>query len=869
MKFKLIIMILLLKVLNTNAQCTDCEVKQIDTDPRTATNCEKPATANQFYWFPNNGNNNSLLNAYYSYAGGNITSTLNNPYWTFGSGPIVGSMAGQQYSDFHPEDGWEVIKIDNGYLADNTTKRNTARTMVYMCFYNKYRGIMRFFGMLPSGPPWQIIRFKITIPQYKRTHNSPNYNYKGQELQASNTLSIQGNSTQPLDQETDDKSLEVVTQFPGGSPSEHFFWFEVPMAYDPCICKNDVAIYLTSTIEQNFDLTIKGALDGKIIQKTEMDVNLQQQNYNKLVLNRIIGAATATAIATKGTVIQVSKYTELIDILSKKPGVNANDQAKLESLKKVLNLATEFVYDEKNQKWKNINSGEEVTKDDWEKILTSVNTYLSGTFDMFNPGGGGNKSSTSVVASLTATGTANTFLPQGTSIFWGMPGSKMNKDLAEQEVAIDDNNNQVADYINPEYPLYNQAMGTFALLRTPTVYHKLDIVEICDEPNLINGGSMKSNNPKYTIQLKDDFLYYINPDLKINLSKTIIKSAFVLKAGNSKLYNLSKIRQTLPENNLTDCGDNLSGLIDKISNVNFSRTLLGDEYISPLVPINQFRDLISTFTFDKDFIVDIKLPEKLFIRFFIEFESNDLGKDGKPIKSTQVFTFPVKLENKFDAFSEIINVNPDGNEKDYNTDVVFNNNKSLFFKGLVKITAKLSTTNGIKKKIYSTVGFEIEQGGEVSPDIELIIGFPLLGTYPQPMQTSAYVESFCNSQIKDLQYKANSFTQSAIKREKEEYEEQARVIKENEEKQKSKITYKLSPNPTTTNFTVSIFNNNEQDYNIALMDVTGKVLLNNLYNGKQTSQFIETNGLAAGIYFVKITCGNTQKTVKLIIHNNQ
>jgi hypothetical protein len=79
----------------------------------------------------------------------------------------------------------------------------------------------------------------------------------------------------------------------------------------------------------------------------------------------------------------------------------------------------------------------------------------------------------------------------------------------------------------------------------------------------------------------------------------------------------------------------------------------------------------------------------------------------------------------------------------------------------------------------------------------------------------------------------------------------------------------ISPNPTTANFTVSIFNNNEQDYNIALMDVTGKVLLNNLYNGKQTSQFIETYGLAAGIYFVKITCGNTQKTEKLIIHNNQ
>jgi hypothetical protein len=82
-------------------------------------------------------------------------------------------------------------------------------------------------------------------------------------------------------------------------------------------------------------------------------------------------------------------------------------------------------------------------------------------------------------------------------------------------------------------------------------------------------------------------------------------------------------------------------------------------------------------------------------------------------------------------------------------------------------------------------------------------------------------------------------------------------------------SYSISPNPTTSNFTVSIFNYNAQDYSIALMDVTGKVLLNNKYSGLQTSQFIETNGFAVGIYFVKITCGNTQKTEKLVVHSNQ
>jgi citrate lyase gamma subunit len=864
MKFKLITMILLLKVLNTNAQCTDCEVKQINTDPRVSTNCEKPATANQFYWFPNNGNNYSLLNAYYSYAGGNITGTLNNPYWAFSSGPIVGALAGQQFSDFHPEDGWEVIKIDNGFLADNTTQRNTAKSMVYMCFYNKYRGIMRFFGMLPSGEPWQIIRFKITIPQYKREPVNNTYSYNNQKLKASNTLSIQGNSTQPLDQETDDKSLEIVTQFPGGSPSEHFFWFEVPMAYDPCICKNDVAIYLESTVEQNFDLTIKGAIDGKIIQKTEVDANAQQQAYDKLVFNRIIGAtfATATAIATKGTVIQVSKYTELLDIFIQKPSISSTDKKKLETLQKLLKNTSEFVYDEKTQKWKNNFDGKEVTKDDWTKLFSNMNVYLSGSFDIANPSGGGNKTSTSVLGSLTATGTANTYVPQGSSIFWGMPGSKMNKNLGEQEIAVDDNGDQVADYINPEYPIYNQILGTFAMLETPKL--KID-----KNPSNIgfNGFYALSNNKwltKYKITLSSDLKYYFNPLTNVNLSKTKISAAIVIS-------NDTKHVVATDDYLYSNFFGNYSTIVSSTGNINpinFERGITGEEFLTQFIPIDKTRELVGQVFVIRDnnsnFINE--LSEKfIYLRLLIEFESNSNGKNGKPINNTQIFTFPVSLEE-----GEIPNNYPRlfSSKKHFDEDEIFSNGLDEYYSDIVSISAKLSTYNGVKKKIYSLVGFELEPGAEISPDIELIVGYPFLGTYPQPMQTPEYVESFCNNQTSNLQYKANVFSQASIKREKEEYEEQARVIKENEEKQKSMISFKLSPNPTKDNFNVALFNNNEQDYSIALMDVTGKVLLNNLYNGKQTSQFIETNGLAAGIYFVKITCGNTQKTEKLIVGSN-
>lgn len=77
--------------------------------------------------------------------------------------------------------------------------------------------------MIPSQTNgWEIIRFKIEILEKKLDYNDYSFTY-GNVLQATNLLSIQGDAVQPLDQITDETTLEVVTQFPGGSPSEHFF----------------------------------------------------------------------------------------------------------------------------------------------------------------------------------------------------------------------------------------------------------------------------------------------------------------------------------------------------------------------------------------------------------------------------------------------------------------------------------------------------------------------------------------------------------------------------------------------------------------------------------------------------------------------
>jgi len=77
----------------------------------------------------------------------------------------------------------------------------------------------------------------------------------------------------------------------------------------------------------------------------------------------------------------------------------------------------------------------------------------------------------------------------------------------------------------------------------------------------------------------------------------------------------------------------------------------------------------------------------------------------------------------------------------------------------------------------------------------------------------------------------------------------------------------IFPNPTNSNFKILIDNSFYKDYSVSLTDVTGKVIFTNTYNGNQTQQMIETNGLANGIYFVSIRCGDANKVEKLIIQN--
>jgi hypothetical protein len=201
-------------------------------------------------------------------------------------------------------------------------------------------------------------------------------------------------------------------------------------------------------------------------------------------------------------------------------------------------------------------------------------------------------------------------------------------------------------------------------------------------------------------------------------------------------------------------------------------------------------------------------------------------------------------------------------EKLFNSDFNFNEDQILAYNNIVTISAKLSTNPGKRVKIYSTMGFELEPGAEISSSIELIVGYPF-EKVPQPPQTYTQVTAFCSDNTK---YKAQEFSTAAIRREQEEYNRR-RIEEEKKEELKKRINYSIQPNPNTGFFSLSFNTMLASDALLKIKDLTGREVHQQLLPSNNSSFSIQTSGLVSGVYFVTVNYEENKTTQKILIQN--
>jgi hypothetical protein len=835
----------------TTTYCKDG--KGISTDPDNLINTECPNLKNDFEWrLKNNTPPGSAApdESYVTYDGNRKYEILNPFSNTEVTLDYAYLSAGQNGNNYQPEDGWELLKADFGMQSNiglpysSDPGRNTTvgtPKLPYFILYNKYTGTLRFFGTLvDSKQDYGTIRVELRIPsESPDADNTGNLYFS--DLAATNLLSIQGDAIQPLDQETEETSLSVFVK--STNDEERFFWFDIPVAYDPCLCR------IRSQLDVTFRFlsTASIALNGNINDGIKTDTKPDNTPYALKVTTKVVAAALSTAVAIKsgGTIINVKAYTDLINVIRNNPNSNLSSQQldDLAELENNLKCGDKFI------KTISGNLKDLKSTDEKKAVLAALKIVEGGTTFFSSAVTGGcekkDNSGTGITANAAFSGTFTEEVDiPSTIINLAMPGS----DWSDKTLSIIDGTDDPDPTVIPAYPTYNERLGTFALLETPKIQlygRHLEDVFPGRQRNI------------YRISEASELKYTFNPLLNVNEEETKIQFRYVVKQDLDvhpdpvSFRGSTFINQHLYQNE-------------------------EQEYplASPFLPIEYYDD------FHPFIFILEEWPylqgDSIFIQLKIAMTSNDIGRDG-PNQAFYFLTYPVSVE-----FIELGDIPLPGviNEqtmqqhaqeqawrnlqistmfqsssselqsggKVYSQDIMFNEDKIIAFDGVVEVSAKLSTASGKKVTIYSSVGFELLPGAEISPDIELIIGYPFESN-PIPPQTFDQVNDFCQDNNK---YKAQTFAAPALLEERRTYEERYKAEQERIAKLKAKpLSIGLYPNPTRDEFTLD-FEYALEGVSVSVSDLNGKVISTQLFNGNHKQIQMNATYLKAGVYFVEI-----------------
>lgn len=220
-----------------------CEnAKGISTNPNNPINPECPDLRNNFDWREQTASSNEsyIISSIHS-----RTIHVQNPFTGPSDDHYTPFIAARQGSNYNPEDGWELLSVEFGTFGNMDVNNisgwypnmpnNKMPYLPYMILYNKYTGTLRFFGAHKPHRYNRAIEIELRIPHNGSYFQSNSYQ---PNLKDTNLLSIQGESVQPLDRETDEPMMSAFVKCPLNQSV--FFWFDIPVAYDPCICNNRV-----------------------------------------------------------------------------------------------------------------------------------------------------------------------------------------------------------------------------------------------------------------------------------------------------------------------------------------------------------------------------------------------------------------------------------------------------------------------------------------------------------------------------------------------------------------------------------------------------------------------------------------------------
>ncbi|TAE74371.1 MAG: T9SS C-terminal target domain-containing protein [Bacteroidetes bacterium] len=858
----------------------DFKTNIISTNPDASYNPERPDVRNRFDW------RRSPFTAFYPNRigpfGGTTPKLLTNPYYdtdqetlryfNLMNTPVGPNMFDPEKMDFHPKDGWELLHRHFGYNPDEVTTTNPAtdsRIHPYLLLYNRYTGKIRQVAYLPSLAGQQLFMKVSHKVDQNPTPSSPKY---------SSLFNGYDGLFRALDRQTRVAEVSSPTK-PGaydGSPAAADF----DVSYDPCVCNHKSELLFTYETVLTADLRLEGRLVG--------------------INSPLNGSGTSPVLNTQDFLWQVTK-----------PGFSVNGGRQ-----------TYFNIDKLVAKYKEppktspsfgqlIRGGlTDLLKLGIGAISGGIDGWLAGKVE---------KLARSLVPRTTSGGHCSTYVDDsshtcgpvskpwfnpeiikiGSLGLTGLSTNYFNSVLTPEQpkfnipnisfleaegvftgtaVSNFTNNSNSIRLLNPGskdsnlpgipwqfYPFYNEALGIFAVLRTP----KIDTYVENLAPNS-NGGYNR-----YKFSLRQDIKYTFNPAADIDENKTQISASLIFKVSKKSYMSGPSVNS----DGLMYMGDN------------------GAEYIyqSAMFPLSCMPKQVFRLGF-YNYIPDaVKVKPE--IRLMIRTVTN--GASGKVNYGLRIFTYDADLLSvpRYDQPNGLfhgiyINGNYHNNSFYTNDNQWLQNNWNLEASHLIQISNALITEEITQGKPVRVSAQEVDliptgeirerdiigsdrnpgeptEPGEVKAYIDIAFDTDITakqdeckGLARTVSVPAAYVKSFCQSN----DYKADQLEQK-VQKEIEQGNEMRKSQELRAQEELMKVT--IHPNPASDFTKVSYELFEEEPITITIKSVSGENVMTLVDNdiqkaGNHTIEF-EVKSLLPGMYFCVFSNGKINKTEKLMI----
>ncbi|WP_162277448.1 T9SS type A sorting domain-containing protein [Chitinophaga rupis] len=543
-------------------------------------------------------------------------------------------------SDFRPEDGWELVKRDFGYLADQSNNP-VAAPGPYMVLYNKYSGTLRVVAALPGLGANQAINVKIGFKA--PVANNPNQ----ANLKVSGLFhSYDAIAASTMDMKTKYTSITTPAVYPGFD--YEFFYADFQTNYDPCTCVFESALQVEFKTINQLDVVLSGNLLGisdPIAHYSNGTVVLDQNDdYLASVYRNDAGTATTGMLMYKTLDAMIADYQKALARVNEKDPTILEDMNKFYNNVKTGMDATSF-----------LTSLSQSSGNYYMTVITVVAKLTSFVSSLFKK-----KDSPSIPpmpyvihAQMALKGqvTDQRALP-GAAFNFATPGSLNASTRPEYNDGVPPR--PVPPSV--DYPMYNETMGVFSLLEAPKITYTTGedaqgygtYYPPCVENTPVSPFQL-AYKYRMLFKLKENLKYAFNPAFNVDESKTKIYAAFAYK------HNWLGI--VVPNCNCECQGYNPVNMqmLEKfpVTDKNHPRPTV----ISPFLPLDYFSNFKAGMYrvrgighYDDGEVSDMGIPvmgfgDSLFVKLLVVAVSKNLDANGQPAINMLSYTYLVPPAN--------------------------------------------------------------------------------------------------------------------------------------------------------------------------------------------------------------------------------